>query len=341
MESRRAWCVEVLNESGDVRAFYFECCSQDRANHAALDRAISESADESWRTVLVRDDRMPPMMRAVGYLRVSTAGQAERGMSLAAQRDRVESYAKSKRLALLDVVSEAASAAVRADEVFSWEHRPVLLDLMQRARDNEFDVLIVAKLDRLSRDHTTLVVLERELQRHAVTVHSVAEERNGDGPLAEFIRGQLALVAELERSMILERVGAGKAKKKQIGRHVHGRVPYGYLSERGVFTIDEARAEVVRRIFSDVRAGDSPGRVARALNAERIPSPLGAQWSPKAIERIVENVAYAGERYGVKRAHPAIVSRRVLNEARSQLDRRAQHWAATRAESRAKRSNML
>jgi hypothetical protein len=58
MDSRRAWCVEVVNESGDVRTFYFECCSQDRANHAALDRAARESAGESWRTVRVRDDRM-------------------------------------------------------------------------------------------------------------------------------------------------------------------------------------------------------------------------------------------------------------------------------------------
>lgn len=264
--------------------------------------------------------------RAVGYVRVSTAGQAERGMSLATQRERVESYASAKKYELLSVLSEAASGAVRADEVFSWEHRPVLLDLLQRARDHEYDVLIVAKLDRLSRDHTTLVVLERELQRHGVAVESVAEERNGDGPLAEFVRGQLGLVAELERAMILERVGAGKAKKKQLGRHVHGRVPYGYTSERGVFAIDEPRAVVVRSIFTDIREGDSPGRVARRLNAERVPSPLGAQWSPKSVERIVENVAYAGERYGVKRAHASIVSRRIFNSATAALSERRGEW---------------
>src|SRR4051812_44088271 len=159
-------------------------------------------------------------------------------MSLAAQRDRVEEYSRDKKYDLLQVVDEAASGGVRADEVFSWEHRPILLDLLERAREREYDVLLVAKLDRLSRDHTTLVVLERQLQRHGVTVESVAEERNGDGPLAEFVRGQLALVAQLERAMILERVGAGKAKKKQLGRHVHGRVPYAYTSERGVLNID-------------------------------------------------------------------------------------------------------
>jgi site-specific DNA recombinase len=285
-------------------------------------------------------------IRAVGYVRVSTAGQAERGMSLAAQRDRVTEYARANGYELRELVEEAASGGVRGDEVFSWEHRPVLLALLDRAQAREFERLIVAKLDRLSRDHATLVVLERRLQRHGVTVESVAEQ-NGDGPLAEFIRGQLALVAQLERSMILERVGAGKAKKKQLGRHVHGRVPYGYVAnEPGVLTPNVPKdhaawstspAAIVARIFNDVRAGDSPGRIARALNAAGVPSPQQrkrvelTQWLPKTVRLIVSNPAYMGERYGVKRAHPAIVSRRVFNEANAVLNERSAAWAERRA----------
>jgi DNA invertase Pin-like site-specific DNA recombinase len=261
--------------------------------------------------------------RAIGYLRVSTQGQAERGMSLASQRERVQAFAAEKGYALLDVIEEAASGAVRADEVFSWEHRPALLGVLDRATAHEFDVLIVAKLDRLSRDHPTLIVVERQLERHGVSVLSTAEETNGDGPLAEFIRGQLALVAQLERSMILERVSAGKAKKKQLGRHVHGRVPYGYLSEHGVLSVDPTRAPIVVRIFHDIRAGATPGHIARELNADSIPSPLGSSWSPNAVRRIATNPVYAGERYGVKRAHPSIVSRQLFNAAQRALDERS------------------
>lgn len=268
--------------------------------------------------------------RALAYLRVSTAGQADKGMSLDAQHDRVTEYARSKGYALLDVVKEAASGGRRSDEVFSWEHRPVLLDIMERARSGAFDVLIVAKLDRLSRDHVTLIVLERELQRHGVRVESADEEHNGDGPLAEFIRGQLALVAQLERSMILERVGAGKAKKKQLGRHVHGRVPYGYASEAGVLSPVPELAPIVRRIFTDIKYGYSPGRVARGLNRESVPSPLSADWTAKAVHRIVNNPAYVGERYGVKRAHPAIVSARLFNAANRALEQRAESWRTQR-----------
>ena len=93
----------------------------------------------------------------------------------------------------------------------------MLLSLVERAERGEYDALIVARFDRLSRDYATLIVLERRLQRNGVRLLSAAEE-NGDGPIAEFMRGQLALVAQLERAMILDRVGAGKARKKALGR---------------------------------------------------------------------------------------------------------------------------
>jgi site-specific DNA recombinase len=268
--------------------------------------------------------------RAMGYLRVSTRGQAERGMSLASQRDNIEELCRRKGLELAGVVEEAASGAVRDGEELSYEHRPILLRLLDAAADGAYEVLVVAKLDRLSRDYPSLAVLERRLQRYGVEVVSAAEE-NGDGPLAEFIRGQLALVAQLERAMILDRVRSGKAKRKAMGRHVHGRVPYAYLSTAGVLTPDPQRATVVQRIFAAIVAGDSPGRVARELTTEGVPSPDSRAWSAKAVSRIATNVAYAGDRYGVKNAHPAVVSRRTFNSATRALAERSRAWTESRS----------
>jgi site-specific DNA recombinase len=257
--------------------------------------------------------------RAVAYLRVSTSGQAERGMGLETQRDRVAELARTKGYALVDVVREAASGGVQAGEELSWEHRPVLLELVDRAKAGEYDVLLVAKLDRLSRDYPTLAVLERRLQRYGVEVISAAEE-NGDGPIAEFIRGQLALVAQLERAMIAERVGAGKAKRKAQGRHVHGRIPFGYRSAgEGLLEVDEDQAELVRRIYADAKAGDSPAKIARVLNREGVASPQGRAWSRQGVRLILTNPIYCGERYGVKGAQPAIVSRRTWNAVQAAL----------------------
>jgi site-specific DNA recombinase len=259
--------------------------------------------------------------RAVAYLRVSTAGQAERGMGLEAQRDRVTELAKAKGYELVDVVREAASGGVQAGEELSYEHRPVLLELVERAKGGEYDALLVAKLDRLSRDYPTLAVLERRLQRYGVEVVSAAEE-NGDGPIAEFIRGQLALVAQLERAMIAERVGAGKAKRKAQGRHVHGRIPFGYRSAGEGKLEPDSNAELVRRIYTDAKAGESPAKIARTLNREGIRSPQRRSWSRQSVRLILSNPIYSGERYGVKGAQPAIMSRRTWNAVQSVLDSR-------------------
>jgi site-specific DNA recombinase len=276
----------------------------------------------------VEPGRKPgPPLRAIAYLRVSTDVQAERGMGLAVQREKVKAWAEKKEFELLEIVQEAASGGVQNGEEFSWEHRPVLLELMERAQRGEYDVLLVARLDRLSRDYATLIILERRLERCGVEVAST-EEENGDSPLAEYLRGNLALAAQLERALIRDRLTSGKLAKKKLGRHIHGRVPYGYGSEGGILEPVPELIAVVRRIFEDARDGHTPGRIARGLNREGIPSAQGGEWSPQVIRQILRNPAYAGERHEVKQAHPAIVSKRLFNAANAALNARSGRPAA-------------
>ena len=265
--------------------------------------------------------------RAIGYVRVSTAGQAEHGMSLDAQRERIVEYATAKGYELLEVAAETASGAVQDGEEVSWEHRPVLSSLVDRAAEGAFDVLLVARLDRLSRDYVSLVLLERRLQKAGATVVSVAEE-NGDGALAEFVRGQLGLVAQLERAMILERVSVGKAKKRAAGLYVGGRVPFGYQAGKdGTLEVVPEQAEIVRCIFDAARAGQAPNRIARELNDDGIPSPragrqrskkggpVTGKWTRQGVLRILRNRTYLGELHGIAKAHAAIVTVRAWNAA--------------------------
>jgi DNA invertase Pin-like site-specific DNA recombinase len=257
--------------------------------------------------------------RAIGYLRVSTDLQANGGLGLSVQRDKVREYAAAHDLELVDLVEEAAFGGVREGELFSWEHRPVLRELVARAERREFEVLLVARLDRLSRDFATLVVLERQLARHGVEVISAAEE-NGDGPIAEYVRGNLALLGQLERGLIRQRLDLGRAKARSMGRHAVGRCPYGYLSadktdSRGTLRIDPERAPVVKRIFTLARDGDGPSRIARRLNHEGVPGPTGKGWNRQTVTNLVRNTVYAGEMHSVRGAQPAIVSRRLWNAA--------------------------
>ena len=228
----------------------------------------------------------------------------------------MEAHAAEQGLTLIDVVTETGSGAVReGEEVFSHEHRPRLIGLLDR---RDFDVLLVARLDRLSRDLATPVYLERTLKSHGVTVVS-ATEKNGDGAYAAFVRNIMGSIAELERSLIRDRTAAGKAEARRQGRRSEGRQPYGYRSEKGILTIDPEPAPVVRRIFAEATEGRTPGKIAQRLTRDSVPSPRGAAWSPQGIRKMLTNETYAGRKGG----HEGIISRRRFNQAQAALAARA------------------
>jgi len=79
----------------------------------------------------------------------------------------------------------------------------------------------------------------------------------------------------------------------------------------------------VRRIYRDARDGWTPGRIARALNRDAVPSAQDGEWKPQVVRQILTNPVYVGERYGVRNAHTPTVSRRRFNEAQAPLRSRA------------------
>ena len=256
-------------------------------------------------------------LRAIAYLRVSTSGQADRGLGLEAQRKAVRDFARTEGLDLLAIEQEAASGAAREGELFSLEHRPVLASLVDQAEAGKYDLLIVASLDRLSRDQVEQLYLKRLLARFGVTVVSAAGETNGNGDaIGELIERLIGAVHDFDRKRQLERMRAGKAQARERGRHVHGRIPYGYLSAgEGRLKVDPAKAETVRWIFNRVKAGVRPAAIARELNDCGVPGPQGRGWSRQTVSLIRRNPVYKGERYGVKGGQPAIITARTWNAA--------------------------
>jgi DNA invertase Pin-like site-specific DNA recombinase len=281
-------------------------------------------------------------LRTIAYLRVSTVNQAERGMGLDAQRETVRQYASDERLELVELVEEAASGAAREGELFSLEHRPVLSELVARAERGNFDVLLVASLDRLSRDQVEQLYLKRLLARFNVSVVSAAGETNGNGDaIGELIERLIGAVHDFDRKRILERMQSGKREARRRGRQAEGYAPYGYRSvpaEGGGRTLEAVEAgdpspsEVVRWIFTQAKSGLSPGRIAAELNRKEIPPPRSREkgWNRQTLRNIIENPVFAGERHGVKRAHPAIVSRRLWNAAQAALRSRGRHGSTDR-----------
>jgi site-specific DNA recombinase len=255
--------------------------------------------------------------RAIAYLRVSSTGQAEKGLGLQAQRQAVRDYAGETGVALLETLSETASGAPKPGEMFSLEHRPVLSELVVRAERGGFDVLLVATLDRLSRDQVEQLYLKRLFGNLGVMVVSAAGETNGNGDaLSDLVDRLVGAVHDFDRKRIIERLKVGKKEARKVGRHTDGKPPFGYRATgTGRLSIDDGEARVVRGIFGRSREGLGPGPISRRLNAEGIVGPAGKPWNRRSVTNLLRNPLYAGELHGMKRAQPAIVSRRVWNAA--------------------------
>ena len=217
--------------------------------------------------------------RAVGYVRVSTAEQAE-GYGLDAQSSAIRAYCRDYGLDLTCIVEDAGYSGSDAS-------RPGLAEALSRLDSGEAEVLIVARLDRLARD---LVLQETIMSRAAVV--SVAEPDLDGDPTRVLVRQVLGAIAQYERALIAARMSAGKAAKRAAGGYAGGRPPYGWRVEAGELVPDERERDVAR-LVSMMRAGGASYRaIARTLSARGM-RPRSGRWHPSTLRSLV-GAAVAG-----------------------------------------------
>ena len=196
-------------------------------------------------------------MKAVAYLRVSTEDQAARGVSLEAQRAKIEAYAGLYDLELVAVVEDAGVSARTMD-------RPGLQRALAMLARGEAQALIVLKLDRLTRSVRDLgELLEGPFARAALL--SVGEQIDTRTAAGRLVLNVLASVAQWERETIGERTATAMAHKKTKGERV-GAVPYGYgLGADGHALVPVAAEQAV---IAEARRLKASGLALRAIAAE-------------------------------------------------------------------------
>jgi site-specific DNA recombinase len=241
--------------------------------------------------------------RAIAYLRVSTAKQAEEGLSLQAQEERLAAMAKAEGWDLLEIVTDAESGGKRRENL-----EAIFADL------ERFDVLLIDKVNRFGRRFSHSVQLKEVLDDNGKLLYCREPRMNYSDTNGKFMWNILSTFAEHERAEIGERVAATSAQHRRAGKPAGGRPPYGYqrLEAQGPFTPDPAKAPVVLRIYDDYVSGMAMLGIQKALNADRIPSPSGGRWGHKSIQRILCDPKYKGAQTHLGQivasdAHPAIV----------------------------------
>jgi site-specific DNA recombinase len=236
-------------------------------------------------------------MRTAIYARFSS--QLQKDSSIEDQVRVCVARAEREGWQLTRVFSDfAISGAVR--------DRPGLNDLIAHVQAGHADVVLAEAIDRLSRDQEDLAGIYKRIRFAGASIVTLSE-----GTVDELQIGFKGTMASLFRKDL-----ADKIRRGQTGRVAAGRIPgglvYGYRKvarfdgrgnpELGLREIDPQQAAVVRRIYREYLAGESPLAIARRLNAEGVPSPSGRKWNVSAINGdtvrgngILCNAIYVGE----------------------------------------------
>jgi DNA invertase Pin-like site-specific DNA recombinase len=198
--------------------------------------------------------------RAALYLRVSSLDQHPETQRC----DLVEMAAQRGYEVVAEYIDRICGAKAR---------RPGLGDLMRDARRGRFDVVLVWASDRIARSVRHFLELLDELNRLNIEYISFREQIDTGGPLGRAIVVIIGAIAELERSLIVERVRAGMRRAKLEGRHI-GRYPLDL--DRDAILCDHRRGLSLRQIAKAHRISRATAhRVIRAQNTSGGPVSQG------------------------------------------------------------------
>jgi site-specific DNA recombinase len=227
------------------------------------------------------------MNRVCLYLRIST-DEDHQPTSLRTQRERLERYCEAMEdWHVVHAFDDQASGVTL--------ERPGLTQALGLARERRFDLVLVYRVDRLSRKVRQLAGLAEELDRVGIVLKSATEPFDTGSPAGRMMLQMLGVFAEFEHATIVDRVTAGLERRVREGRWMSGRTPYGYTRSGGLLVPDPVKAPVVRRIFQLYAEGKlGTTAIARALEAAGAPAPRKHGWSPNALQMILANPAYRG-----------------------------------------------
>jgi site-specific DNA recombinase len=275
----------------------------------------------------------PPrkLLRCAIYTRKSTEHNLDLEFnSLDAQREACEAYIRSQahegwRLVRTGYDDGGLSGASL--------DRPALQDLLGDVRGGKIDVVVVYKVDRLTRSLADFAKLVELFDQHSVSFVSVTQSFNTTSSMGRLTLNVLLSFAQFEREVIGERVRDKIAASKRKGLWVGGPIPLGYATVNKKLVIVAGEAETVRTMFRLYLECGSVGALAEELTCRNIVSKVrtfasgrmrgGGPYSAGALAHFLRNRFYIGEvvYWGETHAgeHASIIDRPTFEAVQAKL----------------------
>lgn len=222
---------------------------------------------------------------AVGYVRVSTERQASEGVSLDAQRERIEGWAIANGLTLASVHVDAGLSGGRAD------NRPGLQAALADACKRR-GVLVVYSLSRVARSTRDALAIAERLDKAGADLVSLSEAIDTTSAAGKMVFRMLAVLAEFERDLVSERTTSALAFKRRQGLRISGKIPYGYRLDGKDLVEVPHEQEAIRLILEWRARGISLRAIAAELEARQVTRQNGStSWPSNVVLMIARRAA--------------------------------------------------
>lgn len=261
-----------------------------------------------------------PTKRIFIYIRVSTQEQAHEGYSIAAQEERLRAYAKARGYAIVKIFTDPAYSGANME-------RPDLQEMIKGIEQGLADLVLVYKLDRLSRSQKdTLYLIEDVFLKNNVDFISMNESFDTSTPFGRAMVGILSVFAQLEREQIRERTMMGREQRAKEGKWHGGgggdKTLTGYDYIDGELNINDYEAACVRFIFETYNKGVGVAKIYEQVY-EKYPGVISTETS---VRNIIKNPVYTakikhkGELY--EGLHEPIISESLFTQTQNLIEKR-------------------
>lgn len=226
-------------------------------------------------------------MRVGLYPRVSGHEQ-EDNYSIPEQIDRMKKYCEARDWMVYKIYTDSGYSGASLE-------RPGLQDMIKDVEAGRLDMVLVYKLDRLSRSQKdTLYLIEDVFDKHKVAFTSMTENFDTSTPFGKAILGVLAVFAQLEREKIKERTMIGKDSRAKEGKwHGSKWIPIGYDYTDGELIPNKYEAMQIREI-ADLFLKGTPVRTIERLVTQKGYRHKYGEWEAKTIRRVLQNPVNIG-----------------------------------------------
>ena len=223
---------------------------------------------------------------AVIYLRVSTADQAEHGVSLDAQKERLTAYAIANGLEVAGILRESAISGT-----IPLADRPEGEKLTQMVSSGQVRHVIALKLDRLFRSAVDALSTTAEWDKQGIALHLVdmgGQSLNTGSAMGRMMLTMMAGFAQFERDLTAERTTQALAHKK-LNSQAYSPTPYGKNRDGDMLTDNEQEQGIINKMRELRDNGSSLRGIADHLNSNGIISKQGKQWYASSVGYILNH----------------------------------------------------